>query len=189
MKKWQTVKAVLYVTLAVVIFIFSQSIMPYIGYLVGGVVLLYASEELILSAVNRTLFTDVQRVFDGIAQLLICAALFIVAKDVIKLCLIWGVWSILRESKEMAEAIKSIVTTRFGVLNVMESVVVIVLSFLLILEPNDEHIRLHVILLGIEFITVVLFYFLKTWRDKTLKPNSKKEEERLTPDALPKRHK
>ena len=122
-----------------------------------------------MSAAKRTIFTNVHHLCEGITQLFIGTVLFLVSRDIIKVCLIWGVWSILRESKEMAEAIENIVKNRLGILNVIESVIVIILSFLLILEPNEEHVRLHVILLGIELITVVVFFFLELLRDRTFK--------------------
>ena len=106
MKKWQILKAVLYLTLAVFIFVLNKTIMPYVGILVGAIVCLYAAEEFIVNVAKKTLISDAYRLFEGIAQLLIGIILFIVSDDIIKVCLVWGVWSILRESKEMAEAIK-----------------------------------------------------------------------------------
>ena len=165
MKKWQIIKAALYLVSSILIFIFNYSIMPYVGILVGAVVCTYATEELVVSAVKRTLFQNPYILSDGIAQLLVGAILFIVSHDIIKVCLVWGVWSILRESKEFAVAVKNISQKKLGIVNAVESVVVIVLSFLLVLEPNEEHARLHVFLLAAELAIVVLFYFTELLRD------------------------
>lgn len=140
--------------------------MPYVGILVGAVVCTYAVEELIVSAVKRTLFDNPYLLSDGIVQLLVGTILFIVSMDIIKVCLVWGVWSILRESKEFAAAIKNIAEKRLGIINAVESVVIIVLSFLLVLEPNEEHARLHVFLLAAELAIVVLFYFAELARNR-----------------------
>ena len=91
--------------------------------------------------------------------LLIGIILFVVSYDIIKVCLVWGVWSILRESKEMAEAITKLSARKTEIINVVESVIIIALSFTMILEPNESHAYLHIILLGIELVIVVLFYF------------------------------
>ncbi|MBP5467550.1 MAG: hypothetical protein J6Y43_08335 [Clostridia bacterium] len=177
MKKWQISKAVLYLASAVLIFVFNESITPYAGILVGAVVCVYAFEELIISAVNKKLFSDTFHLFDGLSQIFIGAILFLVSSDIVKVCLVWGVWSILRESKELATAVKSIITKRFGVLSIAESVIVIVLSFVMILEPTTRHANLHVILLGVELITVVLFYFMENLIDGKRAENSENKKE------------
>lgn len=177
MKKWEISKAILYFIAAVLIFIFNKSITPYAGILVGAVVCVYAFEELIISAINKKLFYDTFHLFDGIAQILIGTILFLVSSDIVKVCLTWGVWSILRESKELAVAVKDIITKRFGFLSIVESVVVIVLSFIMILEPTEGHANLHVILLGIELLTVVLFYLMESFADKKRANNSKDEKD------------
>ena len=130
---------------------------------------MYAIEELIVAAAKRTLFKNPYLLSDGIVQLLVGAILFIVSSDVIKVCLVWGVWSILRESKEFAEALKNIFQKRLGIINAVESVVIVALSFLLILEPNEEHTRLHVFLLASELALVVFFYFAELIRDYIVK--------------------
>ena len=176
MKGWQFFKAALYLLVAVSIFIFNQSVLPYVGYLVGSVVCLYAVEELIVSAVKKTFFSDKYRLFDGLVQILIGIILFLVSSDIIKVCLVWGVWSILRESKEMADAIEIISENRIVIINVVESVVVIVMSFFMILNPNERHAHLHVILLGIELLTVILFSFLETYFNRKIKNSLEKED-------------
>ncbi len=175
MKKWQILKTGLYSTLAVFIFVLNGTIMPYVGILVGAIVCLYAVEELVVYAVKKILFSEAYHLFDGIAQLLIGIILFIVSSDIIKVCLVWGVWSILRESKEMAEAIKKLPTKKSEIIDIIESVVIIALSFLMILEPNDDHAYLHMILLGVELVLVVLFYYIEVLEGKIAKRKSEED--------------
>lgn len=153
--------------------------MPYVGILVGAVVCIYAVEELIVAAAKRTLFQNPYLLSDGIVQLLVGAILFIVSSDIIKVCLVWGVWSILRESKEFAEAIKNISQKRLGIINAVESVVIILLSFLLVLEPNEEHARLHMFLLAAELAIVVFFYFAELLRNYIVKKKGLCEETKI----------
>ena len=177
MKKWQILKAVLYLALAICIFVLNDTVMPYVGILVGAVVCLYAAEEFAVCAAKKVLFSDAYHLFDGIAQLLIGIILFIVSDDIIKVCLVWGVWSILRESKEMAEAIKKLPTRKSEIINVIESVTIIALSFLMILEPNDDHAYLHMILLGVELVIVVLFYYIEVFENKFLQRKLKEKDD------------
>lgn len=165
MKKWQILKSVLYLISAVFIFIFNEAIMPYVGIAVGAIVCMYAAEELIVITAQGKFFKDVYHLFDGISQLLIGIIMFLVSGDIVKVCLVWGVWSILRESKEMSEAIDKLSQKKFGIINIIESIVIIALSFVMILEPGERHAHLHVILLGAELVIVVLFYFVEELRD------------------------
>ena len=183
MKKWQTLKAILYLALGSFIFIFNNAVMPYVGFLVGGIVFLYAVEELIVLPARKELFKSPYHLFDGIAQFLIGIILFLVSDDVIKVCLVWGVWSIIRESKEMAEAIDKLSKRKLSVINIIESVAVIALSFLMIIEPNESHAHLHVLLLGAELVIVVLFYFLETWlykKDKSDDGDNNSDNEKIS---------
>lgn len=177
MKKWQISKSVLYLALAVFIFVLNETIMPYVGILVGAIVCLYAAEELVVYAVKKILFSEAYHLFDGIAQLLIGIILFIVSSDIIKVCLVWGVWSILRESKDMSEAIKKLPTKKSEIINVIESIVIIALSFLMILEPNDDHAYLHMILLGVELVLVVLFYYIEVIENKVSERKSEENDD------------
>ena len=70
---------------------------------------------------------------------------------------IWGTWVILRESKELFEATETIFKKGYGLFNISESIIVIVYSILLIINPVEHHVHAHIILLGIELILDVLF--------------------------------
>ena len=179
MKFWHLSKVVLYLTLAVVIFILNNSVMSYVGILVGGIVCLYAAEEFIIFAIKKELFNNPYHLFDGIAQFLIGAVLFIVSNDIAKVCVVWGVWAILRESKELAEAIDNLSKNKTDIINITESVIVIVLSFFMIINPDDAHARLHVFLLAIELIIVVLFYFMEVFHDRIISKRNKENSEDL----------
>lgn len=181
MKIWNISKSVTYFLLAIAIFVFSGDIMPYVGYLVGGIVCLYSTEEIVLSIIKKRYFDGEFRLFDGITQAFIGIILFIVAQDVVKVCLVWGVWGIIRETKDMEKAIQSLSEKKFALISIAESVIIIALSVLLIIEPNEEHAHFHVILLGIELLTVIVFSFAedlyKKSAEKRKKLNSTDEKE------------
>lgn len=176
-------KAILYLCAALFIFIFHNALMPYIGYVVGGVVAVYAIEELLYIVIEKTAKEKREYLFDIIAQFLISAVLFCSSEDIERVCVIWGVWAILRESKEMTEAIGSLKISRFGWLNITESVVIIVLSFIMIIEPSVQHARLHAILLGVELILVIFFSDVETLMTK--KAAVKKGEDPVEEEKMP----
>lgn len=156
-KNLRIVKATLYIAVAILILIFHEKIMPSVAFLVGGVVLAYALEELIFLIAQRK-FADMA---ESIIQIVLAVLLFLAHDDIIKVCIIWGVWSIIREGREMTHALVHIRRYWLAIVNIAESVVVTVLSATMILEPGEHHAHIHVILLAIELILEIAFPFLE----------------------------
>ena len=152
-KYWFIPKAVLYIAAAVVILILHEQVMPYVGYLVGGVVLVYALEELVFSWIEK----DWKAFSEAVVQLILAGLLFATSHNLVSVCTIWGVWSIIREVREMTGALQEIRKDRSGIVNIIESVVMIVLSVMMIVAPTYRHAHTHVILLAIELILEIVF--------------------------------
>ncbi|MBO4263018.1 MAG: hypothetical protein J5903_04470, partial [Clostridia bacterium] len=66
-----------------------------------------------------------------------------------------------RESEEMTEALKRVVGKKPGIINIAESITVIVLSVGMIITPSFHHAHLHIIILGIELILEIVFASLE----------------------------
>jgi len=175
MTRWHILKTILYVSAGILIFILHDAFMPYVGYLVGGVVIVYALEEFIIATATKTLVYGRGHLIDVITQTAIGVLLILSAEDVIKVCLIWGVWSILRESKELTRALAAVFRKRPGHINAVESVVMIVLSAIMVIEPSAHHAHIHVILLGVELILEVVFEWLNTLYDFSEKKKAARE--------------
>lgn len=157
MKIWQTIKTVLYTVAGILILVFNEQIMPAVGFVVGTTITVYGVDLLILTLLRKKFFGENALVFDALIYILIGIIIFIVSGDIVKVCLVWAVWSILRESKEMNEAMHRISHGRPSFINLAESVVCIVLCFLMVLEPTLHHAHTHIIILGIELILEVAF--------------------------------
>ena len=81
--------------------------------------------------------------------------------DLVILSIFWSVWAIMRESEEICEKVFNNLNNKIvSFFNFAESVVVIFFSIMLILNPTEYHLHLHIILLGIELILEVLFPLL-----------------------------
>ena len=157
-------KGILYIFAAVMIFLFHEEIIPHVAFLVGGVVLAYALEELIYLLAERH-FADIA---ESLIQIVLAILLFLVHDDIIKICVIWGVWSIIREGREMTRALVHLKTKRLALVDIAESVTVTVLSAFLVLEPGHHHAKIHLILLGIELLLEILFPLLEKGLDRLL---------------------
>ena len=170
----KTIRAVAYILAGTAIIAFHKTLVLSAGLIVGGVVIIYALEELLTCAFKRRLFKENGSLFEDVAQLVIGTLLILSSEDLVKVCVIWGVWSILRESREMAEAIKSIIYKKFGFLNAVESVVVIALSAIMILEPGEHHATFHMALLGVELILEIVFEIFERYAEKKREENEER---------------
>ena len=150
-------KATLYLAAAILILIFHEKIMPFVAFLVGGVVLAYALEELIFLIAEKK-FADMA---ESIVQIVLAVLLFLAHNDIAKVCVIWGVWSVIRESRQMSQALPDIRKHFLAIVNVAESVAIIVLSAMMILIPDEHHARIHVIVLAVELTLEIVFPFLE----------------------------
>ena len=152
-KKWFIPKAALYIAAAIVILIFHEEVMPYVGYLVGGVIVAYGLEEAYFAIREK----EWRELSEAVLQLFFAGLLFVTAENIVSVCIIWGSWSIVRELREMTGAILRIRKDLSGIVNILESLVVMVLSTMMILEPTEHHAHTHVILLAIELILEIVF--------------------------------
>ena len=154
--KWS--KTVLYILAGILIFVFYKSVMASgLAFLVGGVVLAYALEEMIFRIVRR----QYAELAESLIQFVLAVLLFLSYNDLQKICVIWGVWAIIREGREMIEALVNIRKNILAFVDMIESIVVIVLSAMMILNPTHHHATVHLILLGIELILEVTFPLLE----------------------------
>lgn len=169
-KQSRIVKAVLYICAAIAIFILHARVMPYVGYVVGGVILIWSLDEI----VERWHEKRFAMLSIPLVQIVIAVLLCLASKDIVKVCVIWGVWSVIRESREMTHALDRLAYKKSGLINTIESVVVIVMSALMILEPGEHHAHVHIVLLGIELILEILFPLSNEFFDRYAEKKGKK---------------
>lgn len=156
-KALKITKAALYITAGILIFFLYETMMPYVAFLVGGVVFAYALEELCFQ-IARKKYADLA---GSLIQIILAVLLFLSHSEIEKICVIWGVWSIIREGRELTHALSHIKESMLAVLDILESVVVTVLSVMLVLTPGEHHAKIHLIILGVELILEIVFPFLE----------------------------
>ena len=155
--KYNLIKLGVYVVLAVLIFIFREQLVEHLKYFIGGLMILYAVEEIlfiIIHHVHHILHED--KVYLGFIELLLGIVLMCVNLSYESVCIIWATWSILRESyeiKEIACELKHIVPK---IISGVESLVIIIFSILLIIEPGEHHAMIHLYLLLAELVIAPL---------------------------------
>lgn len=171
MKPLQLIKTVLYFLAGVAVLVFHEQIMDYIGIAVGIVILFYGLGRIIISIAEKKAFGE-DGIFTSLTHILIAVIMFIVNDDTVKVCLVWAVWSIRREGRELADSVQRMVQKKPGIINALESVVIMVLSFTLILNPSRHNAHVHVIILGVELILEVVFPLVNDILDRRLAKKS-----------------
>lgn len=177
---WKWVKTTIYLISGILIIIFQKAIFVNIEYVVSAVIIAYGINFIITGIAEKTILKDTSKLVSAVTNILVGIALIITGDNPVTLCVIWGVWSILREGTEIAELLPELIGKKIGFLDVGESIAIIVLSFILILEPTEHHIQFHIIILGIELILEVLFPLFNKLIEKIYEAVVKKRESKVS---------
>lgn len=132
---------------------------------VGAIIVLFSIEPIILLFVKNERHEFLSNLLKG--SLTFCFGLLMmllvktISSQILLACVIWGVWSILRELEEIRSNIsKKIKTTPVcALLNILESVAVIVLTIIFIVGHNPQGVNFHLYILGVELVLESLWPF------------------------------
>ncbi len=193
MKTFKTLKAiklVLFIVWGILLFIFHDKVAEHetynLAYLVASLMFAYSVFDFIDMLEKRKTLAAHTKLFDCIIQIIFGILILTTFKGgtpeagYATICIIWAVWSICREGEELAEDMERFKEHIPAYLNVIESIIVLVLSFMLIANPHEEHAVSHIILLGFELILGVLFphidyFFIRRHEAKELAEKQKEE--------------
>ena len=141
--------------------------------------LLYGVEEILFEVIfHGKNFWKCEKTYLGLVELILGTTLFFYpleanAEEIIKMtCVIWAAWSIIREAFEIKELIVEIKSVVLTIISGIESIAVIVLSVMLILEPGEHHAMIHLYLLLAELVLTPLVPLL----DETIEERKQKRD-------------
>ena len=155
--KYNIVKLVVYVILMALIFIFRGVVVEHLKYFIGGLMILYAIEEVLFIILHHIHhFWKESKVYLGFIELLFGIVLLCVNVSYENVCIIWATWSILRESHEIQEIFNELHHIAPKIISGVESIVIIVFSVLLLIEPGEHHAMIHLYLLLVELLIAPL---------------------------------
>lgn len=159
--KYYLIKLIVYVALAICVFIFREKLVEHLKYFIGGLMVFYGLEEILFEIVFRDKhFWHKDKIYLGIIEILLGLVLLIFPLIIEEVCTIWATWSIVREAFEIKELVTEIKSWTLTFLSGAESIAVIVFSVLLILEPGEHHAMIHLYLLLVELVLTPLIPLL-----------------------------
>ena len=151
--KYFSIKLGVFAILAILVFVFREPLVGNLKYFIGGLMLLYGLEEILFEILySRHHILHQGKLYLGGIELLLGVVMLSVPMSYESVCIIWATWSILREAYEIKEVFSEIKCLAPKILSATESVVVIVFSILLIIEPGEHHAMIHLYLLLAELI-------------------------------------
>ena len=161
--KYLFIKLAVFIVLAVCVFIFREQLIEHLKYFIGGLMLPYGVEEILFEVIfHGKNFWKCEKTYLGLVELILGITLFFYpleanAEEIVKMtCVIWAAWSIIREAFEIRELVVEIKSVVLTIISGIESVAVIVLSVMLILEPGVHHAMIHLYLLLAELVLTPL---------------------------------
>ena len=127
--------------------------------------LLYGLEEILFEIVFRDKhFWHKDKIYLGIVEITFGITLLVInlpyEADYEAVCVVWATWSIVREAFEIKELVTEIKSWTLTFLSGAESIAVIVLSVMLILNPGEEDATIHMYLLLLELLLTPLIPLL-----------------------------
>ena len=178
MRNYYIFRLIVFTAFSVLIGVFAHDIISYLHYLVGGVMLLYGFEGILftIARVKLDFYKDYQ-FFLGCMELLLGIIMMALVRDFNIICVMWGTWTIVRESFELYETSHKFLHKFPAILSLALSIIEIVFSVLLILHASHHHALTHIYLLIPELIinaiSPLLFYFYQTHKAKKVVEQSK----------------
>lgn len=162
MKIYHYFKLVVFIAFAVLVFVLREELLMNLQYLVGSLMLLYGLENVILISIKERFQArkSIWFIF-GYSEVLLGLVTLIAIRNYVAVCVMWGVWSILRESLEIYEITSGEIKGIPALISGIESAVAIVFSVLLIITPGEHHAKTHIYLLIVELIITSFIPVLK----------------------------
>ena len=137
--------------------------------------LLNATEDIATWSI-KGLVQEGTRFFDALILLILALVLFLVRDNFEKCLIIFGAWMILEEGREITDCVILFKKHKYVVLDIVESIFIIVMSILLILNPTEHHAHIHIFILGAELLVEVAFYYMYIYLDKKFANKEKHKE-------------
>ena len=176
MKTFRLSRLICFVVCAVLLLVFNEFFLHNLRWFIGGLIVLYGSLGIL-----ALLLAKVKPIYEGqgflffAVEILLGLVTLCFIKDYATVCVIWAVWSIIRESVELEEIVARELHPVLAVISGLESVAVVVLSVMLLMEPGEHHAMIHSYLLVVELILASLIPII----NHRLMPEKKGREELL----------
>ncbi len=154
------IKSLVYIALLILVLFIYKNVGYNANYVVGATMIIHSVFGILDYFINRGNKQIIPKLIYDISILTLGIVLLFIkgSSNLVLICIMWAVWSIIREANEMLTYIftenEHIV---LKILGFIESIVSTTFAVLLLIHPSLEHLEIHYILLVIEFATTAIF--------------------------------
>ena len=157
MKVYKFIKLAIFIAFSVLLLVFKNDLVSDLNYFVGSLVLAFGLEStIVISIVSKKQAIKSIKFSFSIFEMILGLTILTAVKNFEFVCVMWAVWSILRQSIDIHEVLSGEVKGALAVLLFVQSVVSIVFSILLIITPIEHHAVSHIYLLIAELLVIAL---------------------------------
>lgn len=180
MKIYNFIKLAIFVAFSVLLIIFRNELVNDLHYFIGSLVFAYGLESSIVLAVvaKKNCIRSMKFAF-ALFEMVVGLTILFAVRYFTHVCVMWAVWSMLRQSLDIHEVLKGEVKGAVAVVYIVQSVVSVVFSIMLILNPTHHHAVTHIYLLIAELLVISLPPVI----DEILQMSNKKRKDNVENEA------
>jgi len=186
-KTYRLIKLFIFVVAGILIFVFNKQLMSSSGAilngLVGTVMFYYGIEGILIPVFTKKVKKEALRVLNGSINILFAVIMIFVlegnTEELRIVCVLWAVWSIMREGQEIVEKVFNRIKRHpvTSIINLLESLTIIFFSIEMIIAKTphelEHHAHVHLILLGVELIIEVLWEYFDELEERYIKKRNR----------------
>ena len=153
MKPFRLTRLIVFIICAILLLVFNEFFLENLRWFIGGLIVLYGTLGIL-----ALILAKVKPIYEGqgflffAVEILLGLTTLCFIKEYATVCVIWAVWSILRESVELEEIVERELHPVLAIVSGIESVAVIVLSVMLMIEPGEHPAMIPSYLLCVELV-------------------------------------
>ena len=153
MKLYNYIKLAIFAVFSVLIIVYANNLLHSLQYFIGSLMVAFGLENVIVPAVlhKKKAIKEIKFLY-GFLEVALGIMILAVISNFVVICVMWSTWSIMREIFEIHEIFTGKIKGSIAVVSFIESVIVFVFSFMLIITPTEHHASSHIYLLIAELL-------------------------------------
>ena len=157
MKIYNYIKLFIFIAFSVLLFIFKEELVADLNFFVGSLILAFGVENIIVIVITQRR-KSIRRIRFSFSlfEIILGLTILTAVKDFAYVCVMWAVWSLLRQSIDINEVFRGELSTVMSLIVLSQSIVSIVFSIMLILDQSEHHAITHLYLLIAELMVIAL---------------------------------
>lgn len=155
MKFYNYSKLVIFIVFSVLLFVFRNELVVELHYFVASIMLAFGLESIgVCFFVKKKDAIKTIRFSFAITEIVVGLTLMFAIRHFATTCVVWAMWSILRQSIDIHEVLCGRVKGVMAIVYMVQSIVSIAFSIILVIEPVEHHAISHIYLLIAELIVI-----------------------------------